>query len=174
MAYDATLNFNAAEALRAHAPAAVALQSRENFVRFERFVILVGGASFGAAAGFGVAIALGRMDLWTVLLTAAPLMVLALYLVARTLQEGMTRHAHGCTTAAIMHAAALLAWPMTSLFAPLSGMSFWIAPVAAMATLVLFASCWTGPSRAIYRLGGQAAIVAALAAHQGLLLTLGG
>jgi hypothetical protein len=113
------------------------------------------------------------MELWTVILTAVPLIVLALYLVARTLQEGMVRHAYGCTTAAILHAAALLAWPATSLFAPLSAANFWIAPVAAMATLILFASCWTGSSRAIYRLGGQAAIVCALAAHQGLLLTLG-
>ena len=172
MAYDSTFFFNQAAALRAKPPAVT--EDRRDFRRLERIVILTGGASVGAAAGFGAAIALGRMALWEVLLTAAPLMVAALYLVARTLQEGMGRNAIGCTTAAIMHAGALLLWPMTALFAPLSGAAFWIAPVAAMATLVLFASCWSGPPRAIYRLGGQAMIVAALAAHQGVLLTLGG
>lgn len=154
--------------------ATTAVATRSDFRRLERLVILTGGASVGAAAGFLAAIALGRMELWTVLLTAAPLLVAALYLVARTLQEGMVRHAHGCTTAAILHAAALLAWPATALFAPLSEAAFWMAPMAALSTLVLFASCWTGSARAIYRLGGQAAIVAALAVHQGILLTLGG
>lgn len=171
MAYDATLTFNRQAVLR---PQTAVADRRDDFRRLERLVILTGGASAGAAAGFMAAIAFGPLDLRIVLLGAAPMVALALYLVARTLEEGMRRHAVGCTTAAIMHAAALLAWPMTSLFAPLSAMSFWIAPIAALSTLVLFASCWTGPSRAIYRLGGQAAIVAALAVHQGMLLTLGG
>ncbi|WP_395644957.1 hypothetical protein [Terricaulis sp.] len=171
MAYDSTLLHNPTVA-----PPAVlssATQDRREFRRLERFVILTGGGSAGAAAGFGVAIALGKMELWEVLLTATPLMVAALYLVARTLQEGMSRNAIGCTSAAIMHAAALLMWPMTALCAPLSSVSFWIAPLAALATLVLFASCWSGPPRAVYRLGAQAMIVAALTVHQGLLLTLG-
>lgn len=168
MAYDAT-RFPVVAA-----PEPAAVDARADFRRLERLIVVTGGASVGAGAGFIIAVALGRMELWSVVLIAAPLMVAALYLVARTLQEGMTRDAMGCTTAAILHAAALLAWPMTALFAPLSGAAFWIAPVAALATLVLFASCWTGPSRAIYRMGGQAALVAALAVHQGILLTLGG
>lgn len=167
MAYDAT-RFPVVAA-----PETAAVDTRADFRRLERLIVLTGGASVGAGAGFITAVALGRMELWSVVLIAAPLMVAALFLVARTLQEGMTRNAMGCTTAAILHAAALLAWPMTALFAPLSGAAFWIAPVAALATLVLFASCWTGPSRAIYRMGGQAALVAALAVHQGILLTLG-
>jgi hypothetical protein len=74
-----------------------------------------------------------------------------------------------------MHCAAMRAAaprPRRCLLVPLSEATYWIAPAAAVLSLVLFASCWGGGSRAVYRMTLQGALVAALAGHQGALLIL--
>lgn len=145
---------------------------RADFLRSERLVVLTGAAALGAVFGFSATIMTGRADLWTSLLIAAPMLVLALHLTSQTLTEAISRDARGCSVAAGMHGAALIAWPMASLLAPFG--AYWFAPVAALSALVLFASCWGGPPRAVYRMAVQGALVAALGAHQAALLIMGG
>src|SRR5262249_24289210 len=147
-------------------------EDRRDFRRLERIVILGGGIALGLTIGFTAAIGLGRPSLTGLILYGAVFEPLALFLCARTLRESLARNAYGCSTAAIIHAAALLAWPLTGLFAPLSALAFWAAPFVALSGLVLFASCWGGSPRAIYRLGLQGALVAALAAYQGALVIM--
>jgi hypothetical protein len=158
--------------LMAYESSASVAPTREHFLRSERIVLLIGAVAFGAIAGFAMAVATGRSDLGAIILSAAPPLALALYLTGETLVDALRRDARGCATAAAMHCAALLAWPMTSLLVPLSEATYWIAPAAAVLSLVLFASCWGGGSRAVYRMTLQGALVAALAGHQGALLIL--
>lgn len=147
---------------------------RTDFRRLERIVVLAGGLALGGIAGFAVEIMLGRPGLLGVIASGAILIPLALYLCSQTLRESFVRHAYGCATATILHGAALLAWPLTALLAPMSPLMFWMAPIAAVSALVLFASCWGGPPRAVYRLSLQGFIVAAAAMYQGALLIMGG
>lgn len=147
---------------------------RKEFRRLERIVVLAGGVALGATVGFVTEIAIGRPSLAVVIGSGALFTAFALYLCSQTLRESLVRRAFGCATATIIHAAALLAWPLTALFAPLSAMAFWSAPAIAISGLVLFASCWDGPPRAIYRLALQGALVAGLAAYQGALVIMAG
>lgn len=169
MAYDSTLYMDAP----APAAAAIAIDPAHDFRRAERLVVLSGASAIGALVGFGAAMAIGRLPLWTVILAAAPFMVLALHLTAATLRDGIARNAYGCATAAGLHVAALLAWPLTSLFSPLSPVNFWIAPMAAMTALFLLASCWQGDTRGVLRISTLGLLVATIAAHQGTMLALG-
>ena len=162
MAYDST-RFVQQEAVAA---------SERDFVRAERLGLLVGGAGIGALIGGFAALALGQPSLWVMILTAAPILTLALFLTARTLTDAIRRNARGCATVAGLHAAALIAWPFTSLFASVNSLNFFIAPVLAMGSLVLFASCWSGPSRSVYRLAAQGALVALIGAHQSMIVLM--
>ena len=164
MAYDATL------LIHADTPTGQAVAIRQDFLRSERLVVLTGASGLGAVLGFSATIATGRADLMTSLLIAAPMLAVALYLAGHTLTDALARDARGCATATGLHVAALLAWPMTSLLSPF--MAYWIAPLAAISALVMFASCWGGPPRAVYRMAGQGALVAALAAHQAALMIM--
>src|SRR5689334_15853729 len=122
---------------------------RNEFRRVERFVVLAGGIALGLSVGFTAAIGLGRPSLGPLIVSGVAFEALALYLCAQTLRESLVRRAHGCAAASIAHAAALLAWPLAGLFAPVSALAFWIAPATALSGLVLFASCWGGPPRAV-------------------------
>jgi hypothetical protein len=143
------------------------------FHRLERIALLLGGAGIGAMAGFALAMALGYQDVLLVAAIAAPLLALALHLTSLTLTEAIQLRAYGCASATVLHAAALLAWPMTALLTPLSPLTFWVAPAVAASALIMFASCWQGQARAVYRLSVQALLVGAVAAHQGLMLVMG-
>jgi hypothetical protein len=147
---------------------------RTEFRRLERIVVLIGGVALGGVAGFAAEIMLGRPDLLGLVASGVILIPLALYLCSQTLRESFSRRAYGCATATILHAAALLAWPLTALFAPVSPLSFWVAPMVAVSALVLFASCWGGPPRAVYRLALQGFIVAAATMYQGALVMMAG
>lgn len=116
---------------------------------------------------------LGYLSVLSVALIAAPLLLLALHLTSRTLTEAMSARAYGCATATTLHGAALLAWPMTALLAPLSPVMFWMAPIVAGSALIMVASCWEGSPRAVYRLSLQAMLVAAVTAQQGLMVVMG-
>lgn len=139
-------------------------------MRSERLVFLVGAAALGGLAGFTMAVALGRQDMWTQLLAAAPVLATALLLGCATFVEAQRRGAHGCGAMAAFHGVSLIAWP---LFIPLSASLFWIAPAAAIGSVLLLASCWNGSPGAIYRSAAQATLVAALAGYQGVLIVLG-
>lgn len=142
---------------------------RTDFLRGERLVFLSGATAFGAAAGFFFAVAMGRQELATQWLAGAPVLALAFLLASNTLIEAVKRRAYGCSVMAFVHTATLLAWPASML---IPGAQFWMAPVAALSSVLLLASCWTGSSSAIYRAAGQASLVAALAAYQGVLVIL--
>jgi len=147
---------------------------RKEFRRLERIVVLAGGVALGATVGFVTEIAIGRPALSVVIASGALFTAFALYLCSQTLRESLVRRSYGCTAATIIHAGALLSWPLTALFVSLSAMAFWSAPTIAISGLVLFASCWDGPPRAIYRLALQGALVAGLAAYQGALVIMAG
>jgi hypothetical protein len=168
MAYDST-QFVEQPTLSGYAHAAL----QEEFRRGERIAVLAGAMGVGAVAGFSAAMSFGRLDLWITIAVALPLFAILLHFSAITFSEALARNAYGCATASVLHVGALLAWPMTSLFTPIGQVYFFIAPALAVATLILFASCWGGPARAVYRMSAQGALVAALAAHQGAMVVLG-
>ena len=72
---------------------------------------------------------------------------------------------------AACNAGALILWPV---FVTLPPPAYALAPLIALSSALLLASCWNGSSGAIYRAGAHTALVAALAAHQGAMLILGG
>jgi hypothetical protein len=171
VAYDSAAIFGEVDVGVKTRPAYV---GRSEFRRLERIVVLVGGAAVGGAVGFVTEIAIGRPSLAVLVVSGAVFTAFALYLCSQTLRESLVRRAYGCTAAAVIQAAALLAWPLTALFAPVSPLAFWLTPLIAISSLVLFASCWDGPPRAIYRLSLQGALVAGLAAYQGALVMMAG
>lgn len=146
---------------------------RVDFHRPERLAVLGGSVALGGLAGFSLAMTLGGMNIWAIVAVAAPALALALHLTSRTLKEAFSCGAHGCAAAAVMHGAALLAWPFTGLLTPLAPTNFWISPALALGTLILSASCWGGPPRTVYRLAAQGILIAALAAHQGTIMIMG-
>jgi hypothetical protein len=143
---------------------------RTHFHGFERFAFLLGAVGAGGVSGFIAAVAVGRQDLWTQLLGGAPVLALALCLACATFVEARRCALTGCSIMAGSHGVALIAWP---LFIPLHPTVYWIAPAAAMTSVLLLASCWSGSPGAIYRSAAQAMLVAALAAYQGVLIVLG-
>ena len=147
---------------------------RKQFRRLERFDVLAGGLAIGAGLGFTAAIGAGRPSMAMLIVSGAVFVTLALYLSTQTLRESIVRRAYGCSIAATVHAGALLAWPLAGLFAPVNAVAFWSVPAIAVSGLVLFASCWDGPPRAVYRLGLQGGLVAGLAAFQGALVIMAG
>lgn len=171
VAYDSTALFGEADVGVKTRPTYV---GRSEFRRLERIVVLAGGVALGLMVGFTTAIGVGRPSLTALIVSGTVFVAFALYLCTQTLRESLVRCAYGCSTATIVHAAALLAWPLTGLFSPVSALAFWMAPLLAMSGLVLFASCWDGPPRTVYRLGLQGALVAALAAYQGALVMMAG
>jgi len=140
---------------------------REDFRRGERLVVLMGGAALGMLAALGGALALGRIGMWPIAV-GAPVFLLAVYFSVATLRDAIERRAFGCATAAGMVAFSLMAWPAAALFFPLATLQFWIAPAAAMGSMVLLASCWGGSQGAVYRLSGEAAALFLVAGYLGI------
>jgi len=171
VAYDSAAIFGDDDSGAKTRPANV---GRSEFRRLERIVVLTGGVAIGGAIGFVTEIAIGRPSLAVLVVSGAVFIAVALYFCSQSLSESLVRRAHGCAAAAIIQASALLAWPLTGLFAPVSAFAFWSAPLVAISSLVLFASCWEGPPRAIYRLALQGTLVAAFAAYQGALVIMAG
>lgn len=126
------------------------------FRRDERFAVLFGGAAVGIAAGFGVAMAMGRSGLWPMFI-AAPIFLIAAYLAIATVRDAIDRRAIGCSIAAAAVALSLIAWPAAAVLFPMSAPQFWVAPAVGMSAMVLLASCWSGTQGASYRLMGEAA-----------------
>ncbi|HRE43578.1 MAG TPA: hypothetical protein PKY87_06360 [Terricaulis sp.] len=163
MAFDASVS----------APVSAKAIPREHFIRAERLTVLLGASALGAMIGFAGALASGRLEPWALALIALPVLAFAAHLTIQTLSEAFAARAWGCAAAAGLHVAALMAWPMIALMASSSPALFWFAPGLAFAGLILFASCWEGASRAVYRVSAQGALIAAIAAQQGLGVLLG-
>jgi hypothetical protein len=163
MAYDGTAFVNT------QAPAA---RAKSDFRRDERLVVLMGGASLGILAGLGAALALGRTGACP-LIVGAPIFLLALYFAMATVHDAIERKALGCAAAAGLVAASMLAWPATALLYPMSALAFWIAPAAALGSMVLLASCWSGAGRAVYRLSGEALCLCVIVGYAGITHLMG-
>lgn len=163
MAYEATTFINA--------PAA-AVQAPGDFRRDERLAVLLGGAALGLLAGLMSALALGRVGAWPIVF-GAPLFVFALYLSVATVRDAFDRRAYGCAAAAGMVVASMLAWPVAALFYSTSALMFWTAPLAAVGSMALLASCWSGAQPAVYRTCGQAAVICAAAGYLGVTQIMG-
>jgi hypothetical protein len=146
--------------------AAIALP-REDFRRGERLVVLMGGAALGILAALGGALALGRIGMWPIAV-GAPVFVLAVYFSVATLRDAIERRAFGCATAAGLVAFSLMAWPAAAMFFSIETLQFWIAPMAALGSMVLLASCWSGAQGAVYRLSGEAAALCMVAGYIGI------
>ena len=144
--------------------------SRADFHRSERLITIVGACALGGAIGFAVAVAIGRTDMWALFLSAAVLLAVALYPASANVADASGGQSKGCTLAAMAHIVAILAWPVVVQFA---GGLFWLVPAIALSSLVLLASCWNGQSRAVYRMGLQGLLIAALGAHQATMLAMG-
>lgn len=146
---------------------------RDQFDRSERLVVLLGAVCLGGLAGFALAMIVGRAEPLTLALMALPALALAAHFTIQTFSEALAARAWGCATASVLHIGALMAWPMIGLIAATSPALYWLAPGLALSALVLFASCWGGGSRAVYRTSVQGALVAAVAAQQGVTVLLG-
>lgn len=143
---------------------------RTHFVRSERLITVIGAAGFGGLTGLMIALAVGRHDVWSLFIGAALVLGVVLYPAAANWVDANARDSQGCKFAATLHLATLLSWPLVI---PLGGAWGWLVPAMALSSLVLLASCWTGSSRAIYRISLQCILVGALAAHQSLNLLMG-
>lgn len=171
MAYVSTVGGDIPEGDAAQ-PAASA-PSRTIFSTIDRLVLVCGGLAFGAAAGLLTLIALGRPSGIDKLVFGSMLLMIALHLCAQTIQSSWARNASMCANTAIMHAIALLLWPILYLISPTESL-LWLSPTLALLTLVALAIGWQGRGRVVYRLGLQAIIVGALGAYQGGLLLMAG
>jgi hypothetical protein len=150
---------------------ATVARATDDFRRHERLVVLMGGAALGVLTGLGAALALGRTGAWPIVFGGA-LFVVAAYLAIATFRDAIDRRAIGCSIAAALVAASLMAWPVAALLAPLS-LVFWMAPLAALASMVLLASCWSGAQSAVYRLSGEAASMCAIVGYVGITQIMG-
>ena len=175
MAYDST-TFVAKPSLFAAARAQYSsfpVRSDDDFHRAERIVVVAGASLLGALIGAASAIVSGQIAPWMMLVWGAPVYVLALYFAVATLHDGLERNALGCAIAATMHVAALFAWPLVALVHPTMSLPFWYAPAIAFSALIMFASCWGGHKRVVYRACCQGALTAACASYLGLLTAMG-
>lgn len=160
MAYDASI-----------ALAQTAAAPRAHFLRGERLVVLLGAMCVGAVAGFAFTMSVGRLEFWMLALAASPVLAFAAHLAIQTMRDAFGARAWGCVAACVLHVAALVVWPIAASMA--ASVLFWIAPVMALSALILFASCWDGGARAVYRASAQGGLVAAIAAQQGVTVLLG-
>jgi hypothetical protein len=143
---------------------------RTGFLRSERLITVIGASAFGAMIGFGVAVATGRADMWAIFFATAFVLAIALYPASANMADASWTRSQGCKLAAMLHLASLLAWPLAALF---GGGLYWIAPLVALSSLLSLASCWSGASVVVYRMGLQGLIIAGLAANQGTMLLMG-
>jgi hypothetical protein len=171
MAYVSTVGGDVPEADAVQAPPVA--PSITAFSVTDRVVVICGGLAFGAAAGLLTLIALGRPSAIDRILFFSMLLMVALHLCAQTIQSSWARNATLCANTAIMHAVALLVWPILFLLAPAQSL-IWVAPVLAVLTLTVLAFSWNGRGRVVYRLAMEAVVVGALAAYQGGLTLMAG
>ena len=166
MAYDS------AEYAFAELKGATTMRASGDFRRGERLVVLMGGAALGILAALAGALTLGRIGMWP-LAVGAPVYLLAVYFSIATLRDAIERRAFGCATAAGFVALSLMACPAAAILFSTATLQFWIAPMAAIGSMVLLASCWSGPQSAVYRLSGEAAALCMAAGYLGISQLMG-
>ena len=171
MPYDSSLDV--APVATSLLPRANAIRLDDDFHRTERLVVIGGASLFGVIVGSVAAIALGQPQWWQMAVAGVPIYVLALYYSVATFHDAFERRAWGCASATVAHIGALFAWPAVGLLHPEMTVAFWIAPALAFSALVLFASCWGGSKRVLYRACAQGGLVAACAGFLGLLTVMG-
>ena len=150
-----------------------AVSSANKFSLTDRLVLTFGGLAFGGIAGLLTLIGFGRPSGIDRLVIGSMLLMLALHLCAQTVQSSWARNASMCANTAIMHAIALLLWPILYLISPTESL-LWLSPTLAMLTLIVLAFGWQGRGRVVYRLALQAIIVGSLGAYQGGLMLMAG
>jgi hypothetical protein len=161
------ITYEAVGALPIEAPTPIFTEDRCEFALFERVIVLLGASAVGLASGFTLSVFMGRHGMWEAVFGSVPALIVALYFASATVNDAINRGATACAAIALVAVGTLLAWPfMISMGTDI----YWIAPVTAMAALLVLAFSWRGSSGAVYAIGGQGALVAALTAHQGLQL----
>lgn len=171
MAYVSTVGGDISQADTAQLTGAAS--STNKFSVIDRLVLTFGGLAFGAIAGLITLIGFGRPSGIDRLVVGSMLLMLALHLCAQTIQSSWARNASMCANTAIMHAIALLLWPILYLISPTESL-LWLSPTLAMLTLIVLAIGWQGRGRVVYRLALQAIIVGSLGAYQGGLMLMAG
>jgi len=171
MAYISTVGGDISQADTTQ-PTAVA-PSANKFSLIDRLVLTFGGLAFGGIVGLLTLIGFGRPSGIDRLVVGSMLLMLALHLCAQTIQSSWARNASMCANTAIMHAIALLLWPILYLISPTESL-LWLSPTLALLTLVVLAFGWQGRGRVVYRLALQAIIVGSLGAYQGGLMLMAG
>ena len=171
MAYDSTL----AGSVKLATPRLQRRAARidDDFHRTERMVVVCGAVAFGAVVGTATAFTLGYTPVRVMVVAGAPIFLLGLYFAVATLRDAIDRRAWGCASATMLHFGALLTWPVAAVLYPLATVSFWFAPALAVSALILFASCWSGAKRVVYRACAQGALMAVCAAYFGVLAVMG-
>jgi hypothetical protein len=147
--------------------------SANRFSLADRLVLTFGGLAFGGIAGLLTLIGFGRPSGIDRLVVGSMLLMLALHLSAQTIQSSWARNASMCANTAIMHAIALLLWPILYLISPSESL-LWLSPTLAVLTLIVVAFGWQGRGRVVYRLALEAIIVGSLGAYQGGLMLMAG
>ena len=168
MAYVSATDFGPEAEASPPAQSAAAVPS-DAFSRLDQLIVVLGAAGLGAMAGLFGALLLGRTTPWLAFLASTPFLIIAFHFTVVTLCDASERKARGCWGAAIVSVAIVLAWAMAGAFVPAGSALYFVAPGLALASLVMFATCWRGSSRAIYRIAGEGALLGVVAAHQGLL-----
>lgn len=141
--------------------------AQNDFFILDRLVLLGGGLALGAIFGFLALIALGRQPMIDLVVVGSMLVMIALNLASQTLRESLAAEARLCTIATWVNCSSLLCWPLVMV--PLLDRVLWVAPALAVLSLLVLTSWWRGSPRAIYRVGLQGAVVAALGAYMGAL-----
>ena len=171
MAYVSTVGGDIAQADTAQLSGAASSINR--FSVTDRLVLTLGGLAVGGIIGLLTLIGFGRPTGIDRLVVGSMLLMLALHLCAQTIQSSWARNAPMCANTAIMHAIALLLWPILYLISPTESL-LWLSPTLAMLTLIVLAFGWQGRGRVVYRLALQAIIVGSLGAYQGGLMLMAG
>lgn len=154
------------------ARSASAVADAGGFRRSERLVVIMGACALGAALGFVAAMSIGRVEEFYMRVSGCAAFVLAFGFCFQVLREAVQARAYGCATALTLHAAGLGLWAWALLGG--AAMSPLLAPLPAFASLVLFASCWSGGAGGVYRVGGQALLVGAIGGFQALFSLMAG
>jgi hypothetical protein len=154
------------------APSAAAPRD-DSFRWSERLVLVLGACAAGAIAGLGAAFAIGAVPLFGMLLFTAPFFGLALYCAGRNgLEAGAGMEFWPGVTAALSMAI-LAAWPFAFALISWGAPQLWFIPLAALVALTLFTVLWRPSARTVYRSAAQAALIACIAAHSGVVTYLG-
>jgi hypothetical protein len=137
--------------------------------RGARLGLVSGGLGLGAMAGFVAALVIGYSETSFYALGAGAF-VIAFALAMMNLRQSVDEQAYGCAALTALHVAALIGWLGMSVqaYAPPLTIS-----VPAIATLLLFASCWTRADSGIYRTVAQAVVIGVVASAQFMTLAVG-